>query len=105
MECIVFKALEYLTDRLSRGSKRVILSNVEDTERTKDLLKKLYDDGQDINPDLIFEWALKNDKWLDRDAKKLREFSQSIFNGTNPRIKYKMPEDIIKRFHDECEMN
>jgi hypothetical protein len=39
------------------------------------------------------------------DAKKLREFSQSIFNGTNPRIKYKIPEDIIKKFHDECETN
>lgn len=89
MECIVFKALEYLTDRLSRGSKRVILSNVEDTERTKDLLKKLYDDGQDINPDLIFEWALKNDKWLDRDAKKLREFSQSILMEQIPELNIK----------------
>lgn len=64
--------------------------------------RKKYDDGQDINPNLIFEWALKNDKWLDRDAKKLREVSQSIFNGTNPRTKYKIPEDIIKKFHDEC---
>lgn len=102
VDCVVLKALEFLTDKLSRGSNHVILTNKEDIDRTKDLLKRLYDDGQNIDPDSIYEWTIKNE-WPERYAKRLREYAQDISSGVNPRIQFKFAPDILKSFYDECE--
>ncbi|MCK9151540.1 hypothetical protein [Methanobacterium alcaliphilum] len=105
IDCVVYKALDILTDKLARGSNYVILSNNEDVERSKDILKKLSDDGQNIDPELIYGIVIRNPRWKDKEARKLKGFAQKIFEGVNPRIKEhnKYPADFISKLHEECE--
>lgn len=104
IDCVVYKALEILTDKLSRGSKRVMLSNTEDIERSKDVLKKLFDDGQNIDPEVIYGIVIRDQKWRDTEAKKLKGFAKDISEGKNPKISEhnKYPANFIDKCHEEC---
>lgn len=106
LSCIVRKALEELTRHLSIGSSYVKMSNNEEIDRAKDIFKKLYDDGQKIDPILIVEWADENEKWRERDTKKLKKLVKPISEGKSIRLKNKSfswPLDILKKIHKECE--
>ncbi len=106
LDCVVRKALEKLTRHLSIGSSYVKMSNYEETDRAKDIFKKLYDDGQKIDPVLIVEWADENGNWRERDIKELKKIVKQISEGKSIRLKNKSfswPPDILIKLHEECE--
>ncbi|AXV38620.1 MAG: hypothetical protein CIT01_10580 [Methanobacterium sp. BRmetb2] len=105
LKCVVRKALEELTNHLSIGSNYVKMFNNGEVDRAKYIFKKLYDNDQKIDPDLIVEWANENGKWRERDIKKLKKLVKPISEGKSIRLKNKRfswPSDIVKKLHEEC---
>jgi hypothetical protein len=108
LSCRVLGALNRVTRKLSIGSKYVILENKEDINRVKSLFWGLYEKGEILDPNSIYEWTLKNDKWDEKKAKNFLKYIRPISEGKKPRYNgvlgsgWKSVDEMIKEIDEEC---
>lgn len=96
---MVEKALKAISNsnNLSTG-----LAHPNDNSRTKEMITKLYNEGEVLNSEEIYKWALANN-WTNEGAKDLKDIVDKVNSGKTlrPSQKNMWRENILEIFKED----